>query len=458
MAWSDDQLANANTIIDVGIELGASRRDIRIALMTAMQESSLNNYSGGDLDSVGLFQQRDAWGTFEQRHDPAQAAKMFFTGGHAGQRGLFDFADRDSMSLSEAAQSVQVSAYPDAYAKWHDEAAEILRSSSAAQAAGLDAETGMGAATTADAVQPISGAELVDSWHAGRDGHLHEGIDIMADRGTPIHAIVSGTVVQGFDDDIGGIVVRIEGDDGRYYYYAHLDGVADGLQVGDRVETGEVIGAVGSTGNAATTVPHLHLGIYEDDVAVNPYPLLLGLPNAEDAASGDDFGADTGAPPAADDSDQDGLTDEFERLLHTDVHAKDTDHDGRSDLEEAVVDHTDPTMAGDDGGDGGGAGKGLGATVTGGGATRGAFSEEVLAAGFGGAATVDSDKDGLSDLIEYQQGTDWLDSDTDHDTLSDELETRIGTNALDIDSDHDGITDGHEASANTLEPVDDLLP
>ena len=88
-----------------GEPLGASQRDIQIALMTAMQESSLQNLSGGDRDSVGLFQQRDAWGTFEQRHNPATAAAMFFQGGHEGQRGLFDFSDRNSMSLSEAARS-----------------------------------------------------------------------------------------------------------------------------------------------------------------------------------------------------------------------------------------------------------------------------------------------------------------------------------------------------------------
>ena len=127
VAWTAEQLHNAQVIINVGRRLGASRRDVVIALMAAMQESSLHNYSGGDRDSVGLFQQRSAWGSFAQRHDPAQAAAMFFRGGHAGQRGLFDFSARDQMTLSQAAQAVQVSAYPDAYAKWVDEAHQILQ-------------------------------------------------------------------------------------------------------------------------------------------------------------------------------------------------------------------------------------------------------------------------------------------------------------------------------------------
>jgi cell wall-associated NlpC family hydrolase len=123
MSWpptslNDTQLANARIIAEVGQRLGASQRDIQIALMTAMQESELLNMAGGDRDSTGLFQQRDAWGSYADRMDPYKSAAMFFTGGQEGQRGLFDFKARDQMSLTQAAQAVQVSAYPDAYAKW----------------------------------------------------------------------------------------------------------------------------------------------------------------------------------------------------------------------------------------------------------------------------------------------------------------------------------------------------
>ena len=127
VAWTAEQLHNAQVIINVGRRVGASRRDVVIALMAAMQESGLRNLDYGDRDSIGLFQQRAAWGSFAQRHDPATAARMFFLGGHQGQRGLLDFSARDQMTPSQAAQAVQVSAYPDAYAKWLDDAHQILQ-------------------------------------------------------------------------------------------------------------------------------------------------------------------------------------------------------------------------------------------------------------------------------------------------------------------------------------------
>lgn len=127
--WDPEQLQNAQTIIDVGNQLGASQRDITIALMTAMQESGLKNINYGDQagpDSLGLFQQRAPWGSAQQRMDPAEAARMFFEGGHTGEPGLFSFSDRGNMSLTQAAQAVQVSAFPDAYAKWQGDAEGIL--------------------------------------------------------------------------------------------------------------------------------------------------------------------------------------------------------------------------------------------------------------------------------------------------------------------------------------------
>ena len=125
--WSADQIHNAEVIAQVGRSLGASARDIQIAIMTALVESGLHNVNYGDRDSLGLFQQRAAWGTVAQRMDPAESARMFFTGGHAGQRGLFDFTNRDQMSMGQAAQAVQVSAYPDRYAQQQSAAASILK-------------------------------------------------------------------------------------------------------------------------------------------------------------------------------------------------------------------------------------------------------------------------------------------------------------------------------------------
>lgn len=111
-----EQLKNAAIIFQVGKSLGASIRDIQIALITALTESNLINVNYGDRDSLGLFQQRAAWAPAADRMDPWKSAKMFFTGGQQGQRGLFDFADRNEMGMGEAAQAVQVSAFPDRYA------------------------------------------------------------------------------------------------------------------------------------------------------------------------------------------------------------------------------------------------------------------------------------------------------------------------------------------------------
>jgi N-acetylmuramoyl-L-alanine amidase len=120
----DDQAANAITIISVGRQLGVSDYGIIIALSTAMQESSLRNINYGHLDSVGLFQQRPSsgWGSVAQLTDPTYAAKLFYGGpsnpNKGKTRGLLDIAGWQSMTVTQAAQKVQISAYPDAYAKW----------------------------------------------------------------------------------------------------------------------------------------------------------------------------------------------------------------------------------------------------------------------------------------------------------------------------------------------------
>ncbi len=110
MALDSEQLANARLIYTVGRAMGMSNRDIQIGLITAMQESSLRNLDYGDRDSLGLFQQRPSqgWGTPQQVTDPTYAAKKFFST-------LNSVEGRQGMSMAEAAQAVQRSAYPDAY-------------------------------------------------------------------------------------------------------------------------------------------------------------------------------------------------------------------------------------------------------------------------------------------------------------------------------------------------------
>lgn len=121
---SAEQRQNAATIVAVGRSLGVSDRGIVVALAAAMQESSLRNLPHGDRDSVGLFQQRPSqgWGSAAKLQDPAYATKLFFGGRNnpnAGKtRGLLDVPGWSSMSITDAAQAVQLSAYPKAYANW----------------------------------------------------------------------------------------------------------------------------------------------------------------------------------------------------------------------------------------------------------------------------------------------------------------------------------------------------
>ena len=121
-----EQTGNARIIVQVAARLSASqglsadrtRQAAVIGIMTAMQESTLRNVHYGDRDSLGLFQQRAAWASAAERTTPSIAATMFYTGGHGGQRGLFDIRGWPSMPLWAAAQAVQVSAFPTAYARW----------------------------------------------------------------------------------------------------------------------------------------------------------------------------------------------------------------------------------------------------------------------------------------------------------------------------------------------------
>ncbi|MDQ1609880.1 MAG: hypothetical protein QOE16_2612 [Microbacteriaceae bacterium] len=115
---------NAAIIVSVGRRIGVSEYGLIIALAAAMQESGLRNLDHGDRDSLGLFQQRSStgWGTPQQIMDPVQASLAFFGGPsnpNAGRtRGLLDIPGWTSMTVTQAAQAVQISAYPNAYAAW----------------------------------------------------------------------------------------------------------------------------------------------------------------------------------------------------------------------------------------------------------------------------------------------------------------------------------------------------
>jgi cell wall-associated NlpC family hydrolase len=121
-----DQLANARTVIDTGRGLKVPDRGLVVAVAAALQESTLQNLTWGDRDSVGLFQQRTGWGSLTERTDPASAATMFFTGGRGGQPGLLNIVGWPAMSVAAAAQAVQRSAYPLAYSQWETLAATLV--------------------------------------------------------------------------------------------------------------------------------------------------------------------------------------------------------------------------------------------------------------------------------------------------------------------------------------------
>jgi murein DD-endopeptidase MepM/ murein hydrolase activator NlpD len=112
---------------------------------------------------------------------------------------------------------------------------------------------------------PISGltlADLRDTFEDFHNGHRHEAIDIIEPRGTPVLAVVPGTIRKLFFSQRGGITIYEFDEVEIYcYYYAHLDRYADGLHEGMQVKGGQVIGFVGSTGNADARLPHLHFAI-----------------------------------------------------------------------------------------------------------------------------------------------------------------------------------------------------
>lgn len=128
---------------------------------------------------------------------------------------------------------------------------------------------------------PVAGpVSFLDSWGAPRSGgRAHQGVDMMAARGTPLAAIFSGTITQtGSGSSLGGITIWMRSNAGDTFYYAHLDSYAAGIASGSSVTAGQIIGYVGSSGNASEAYPHLHFEYHPGGGgAVNPYPLVRGL-------------------------------------------------------------------------------------------------------------------------------------------------------------------------------------
>jgi murein DD-endopeptidase MepM/ murein hydrolase activator NlpD len=135
---------------------------------------------------------------------------------------------------------------------------------------------------------PVAGivaSQLTDTFRDARGGgsRRHEALDIMASRGTPVLAASDGTVAKLFTSVPGGLTIYEFDPTATYaYYYAHLDRYAPGLVDGKALKRGDLIGYVGSTGDASADAPHLHFAIFLlgpekqwwKGTAINPYPLL----------------------------------------------------------------------------------------------------------------------------------------------------------------------------------------
>jgi hypothetical protein len=151
-----DQATNATTITAVGKRLGLPDHAVTVALAAAMQESKLHNLGHGDRDSLGLFQQRPSqgWGTASQVQDPVYAATAFFT--H-----LAKIANWESLPVTTAAQEVQRSSAPDAYAAWESEARAVARATTGEVPAALTCRQSAPKAASVDpALQATMNTEL----------------------------------------------------------------------------------------------------------------------------------------------------------------------------------------------------------------------------------------------------------------------------------------------------------
>ena len=150
-----EQVGNARTIAQVGYQRGLPERAVVIALATAMQESRLRNLDYGDRDSLGLFQQRPSmdWGTEAQVQDPVYAASIFYDR-------LVEVPGWDTGRLTEVAQAVQRSGFPEAYQQWEPLATELTAVLGSPEASRLDCRYEPASPVPSADVSAVAAAEL----------------------------------------------------------------------------------------------------------------------------------------------------------------------------------------------------------------------------------------------------------------------------------------------------------
>jgi murein DD-endopeptidase MepM/ murein hydrolase activator NlpD len=132
-------------------------------------------------------------------------------------------------------------------------------------------------------VRGIKREDLRDNFNEARGTRRHEAIDILAPRHTPVIAVEDGKIARLFFSEAGGITIyQFDPSEDYVYYYAHLQNYADGLKEGEKVKRGDVIGYVGTTGNAPRETPHLHFAIFKmtdekkwwEGTPIDPYSVL----------------------------------------------------------------------------------------------------------------------------------------------------------------------------------------
>ena len=287
-----DARANAQVIADVGIKAGVGTRGVTVALATAMQESGLRNLSYGDRDSLGLFQQRPSagWGTPTQVRTPALAAAAFYgVASHTRNTGLTQIGGWQQMSITAAAQAVQKSAYPEAYAQWESQAAALaaelvgqVPSSTPSPGSGAGSSSaqcygGVGPEVSGDWANPLAAGYSLTSPFGMRfhpiehTWRLHDGQDMAEAIGTPIYAACNGVVTSAGDSGgSGGLVTTIDCGGGVATSYKHQS--RTGALPGQRVRAGDPIGFVGNTGGS--TGPHLHFQLEIGGTPTDPVPFM----------------------------------------------------------------------------------------------------------------------------------------------------------------------------------------
>jgi murein DD-endopeptidase MepM/ murein hydrolase activator NlpD len=295
---TSDQTHDAAVIIAVGQQRKVPARGWVIAIATALQESGLRNLpnlgASNDHDSLGLFQQRPSqgWGTAAEILDPTYAATKFY-------EHLVNVPNWQTIPLTEAAQAVQRSAFPDAYAKHEPLATAIVNAlaNGAARGAGslVDAACATGGQITASGwTIPVVGF-YISSGFRTPERPTHNGVDLAVARGTVIHAASAGVVSvvacqattasgapYSCDLDGGlniggcGWYVEIDHAGGIITRYCHMES-RPLVVVGQQVAAGQPIGHVGMSGHA--TGPHCHFEVHINGDrsaagAINPVPFM----------------------------------------------------------------------------------------------------------------------------------------------------------------------------------------